>query len=170
MLCYRNRFPANEHHQDFGYKLDQKPKTLKNQKYYTCHYAETCIELELSMRYWVCWWTAQLLQWNVAAVTICNAFVCDSTCRWTPELRLNGMCVNRLNNHKWVKIYLQGWWMQYTSSLSLFVAVQMSTATIVNKVSSVFSNREHSPTQFNEVLRSNLIDGIREFVTRREGF
>ena len=60
--------------------------------------------------------------------------------------------------------------MQYTSSLSLFVAVQMSKDTIVNKVSSVFSNREHSPTQFNEVLRSNLIDGIREFVTRREGF
>ena len=28
-----------------------KAKTLKNQTYYTCHYAETCIELELSMRY-----------------------------------------------------------------------------------------------------------------------
>ena len=60
--------------------------------------------------------------------------------------------------------------MQYTSSSSLFVAVQMSKATIVNKVSSVFSNREYSPTQFNEALRSNLIGGIGEFVTRREGF
>ena len=98
-FCYRNRFPANEHHQDFG------TNWIKSQNFKKSNvlHLSLCRNVHRAGALYA---LLSLLMDCTASSMKCSgsnnlhAFAYDSTCRWTPELRLNGMCADRLNNHK----------------------------------------------------------------------